>query len=382
MTLRSMRARLAAAFSLAGTLLIALLAAAVFAYAQQDDTTRLAQFLERQAKQYRADFASSRDKSPQWEPFLRREAEKLAGSDVTIIVLDKNENIVGRTQGNGRNWPHGGNWLVETVSHRGHTLVLAAPWHSPGLELRKRANRYIFLSVAMALVTALGAWLLVGRVLSPIGALSRQARAASRFDSHTKTHGLSAPSEDAEVVELVGTLNVMLDNVTQSTLAKERFYAAASHELRTPLQGLSSLLEFGLAQPRTADEWKNLAHDAYGQSRRLVDLTNDLLALNQLELSSSSPQLGEVDVGDLIERMLAARGALIAQRGLSLQLNLPGDGFLLAPWNHLDMLLRNLLDNAIKYAASNSELRVTWQPGRVTIWNAMQSAKPMAGNSP
>ena len=161
-----------------------------------------------------------------------------------------------------------------------------------------------------------------------------------------------------------------IKEIGEITRAKGRFYAAASHELRTPLQGLSALLEFGLAHPRQASEWERLAADAHGQSRQLIDLTNDLLALNQLEMSDALPQLGAVDAGDLIERMLALRAPLIEQRQLQVQVSLPEGAELLAPWNHLDMLLRNLLDNAIKYATPGTELRVAWQPRQFSVWNA------------
>ena len=106
-------------------------------------------------------------------------------------------------------------------------------------------------SVMMGGAATLGAWLLVGRTLSPY----RQPVAAGA-DGDGGGSGqarLTAPSQDAEVVELVSTLNDLLTRQREANAARGRFYAAASHELRTPLQALSGHLELALQRPRTGE---------------------------------------------------------------------------------------------------------------------------------
>ncbi len=113
----------------------------------------------------------------------------------------------------------------------------------PDAQLREQTNRrrleFLALTALVIGLTGLGTWMLVGKVLSPIGKLSTQAATAST-DRLTVT--LQTPSADTEMVGLVGTLNGLLSRLAQTSAAKGRFYAAASHELRTPLQALSGHL--------------------------------------------------------------------------------------------------------------------------------------------
>ena len=76
--------------------------------------------------------------------------------------------------------------------------------------LRRQAIALLFLGLVVVLAAAVGAWLLVGRTLSPIARLSRQAQAATadRLDVR-----LNAPSGDAEVTGLVATLNDLLARI-------------------------------------------------------------------------------------------------------------------------------------------------------------------------
>ena len=88
---------------------------------------------------------------------------------------------------------------------------------------------------------------MVGRTLSPIDRLSRQAAAASVESLDVR---LAAPSRDAEVVRLVATLNGLLQRLSDAAESRGRFYAAASHELRNPLQALLGHVEVTLDKER------------------------------------------------------------------------------------------------------------------------------------
>ncbi|RYG54664.1 HAMP domain-containing histidine kinase, partial [bacterium] len=220
------------------------------------------------------------------------------------------------------------------------------------------------------IATAIGAWVLVGRVLSPIDRLAETARLAP-----VETAQLQAPSEDVEVERLVGTLNGFIARLRESNRAKERFYAAASHELRTPLQGLAGFLEIGLARPRERDELVEILREAQDQSRRLVKLTSDLLSLNQLENSpvTHSIEQTEMDVADVVERALGPLEATREARHIELKLDLPSgsEAEIIAPWSHIEMLVRNLIENAHKYAPDGGHIEVEWTNGTLRVWNTV-----------
>ncbi len=349
---------------------MAFLSAGVVFYSGRLEGAQLARTLENHAAKYRRDLRDERHQprtGAEWQAFLARESRALrenralrqnrALRDVplSMIVFDRSQKIIVRSRGNGLAWPSGGDWLVETVPTKAHTLILAVRWHSPQREIRELASRLALIGLGVVAATALGAWLLVGRVLSPIERLSGQAQLAQSED--LRVH-LQAPSRDVEVVGLVATLNALLERIASASESRGRFYAAASHELRTPIQGLSALLEVGLSRPRDPHQWQEIAAQALGESRRLGALTQDLLALNQLENQSVAAPKGEIDAADVIERIAAQLQAPIAAKNLQIRLDLPAEAEILAPWHHLEMLFRNLIENAVKYAPARGEVRV------------------------
>jgi signal transduction histidine kinase len=233
----------------------------------------------------------------------------------------------------------------------------------------------LLLSLCTVLVVAGGAWVLVGRTLSPIRRLAVQASAASVELRHAGDRQvanlrvrLRAPSQDAEVVELVETLNGLLARLAETAAVKGRFYAAASHELRTPLQALSGHLEVALSRERTAEEYETVLHEAHRQTARLTSLVRDLLLLHQLDSPAARPQ-EPVDLAEVCDGAPGQLAPLIDARGLRLSADLPPGTEILAIPTHAEILVRNLVENAVKYASSSGQvtLRLTSTGGQARL---------------
>lgn len=206
----------------------------------------------------------------------------------------------------------------------------------------------------IVLVVGIGAWLLVGRTLSPIRRLVHQAANASAENLSVQ---LAAPSNDAEVVDLVSTLNGLLGRLAETAESKGRFYAAASHELRTPLQALSGHLELALSRTRSAEEYRAALEEANKQSRRLKSLVQSLLLLHQLE-NAPDQEKDPIDVAAVTRAALSHLEPSIGARKLKLDLALPEEASAMAISNHAEILIRNLLENAVKYASEGGQVRV------------------------
>ena len=258
-----------------------------------------------------------------------------------------------------------------TIRFGPSTIVLGLPWEETRTALDREAAVLLSLSLFASVVAAAGAWLLVGRTLSPIRLLSRQARSAST--DHLQFQ-LRAPSQDAEIIELVATLNALLARLSEAAAAKGRFYTAASHELRTPLQALSGHLELGLDNTKTIGEYRAVIEEAHQQSRRLTSLVRALLLLNQLESAPSPPLKEPANLTEICERTLSCFSPLIEQRGLRVHTQLLPDAVIQAPPTHAEMLIRNLVENAVKYASPGSvvrvELAISSMSLKLVIYNA------------
>ena len=302
--------------------------------------------------------------------FVREQNEDLQSLDVVLFAVNEQNRIVASpAQGRMPPWPlRDDSWQVTTLPHGEVTFVLGLPWTVR--EQRTRGIGLVLLALSGVIIvsSAVGAWILVGRTLLPIDALTLQARAATQSNHLTP---LEAPSNDREITHLVATLNEFLEYQIATAAARGRFYTAASHELRTPLQALQGHLEIALTRPREAAQYHQTIVEANAQTRRLSDLVQSLLFLNQLEMANTKPPLQEADLADICERFLLVQNAEITAKNLHIESTLPGKMLIYAPSNQAEVLLRNLLENAVKYTPENGEIRVllSQNASRLEIFN-------------
>jgi len=295
---------------------------------------------------------------------------QIFGQRIGVTVVDAGGRVVDSSQTHAPPWPHraGDGWRVVQTTVGNYTAVIGMDWTRPAAALRTQKISIVVFSLIILLAASAGAWALVGRTLSPIGRLSYQAQAASgaRLDVHLET-----PSNDAEIVELVQTLNALLFRLSENTAQRGRFYAAASHELRTPLQALSGHLELAASRPRTVEEYREAVAEAHTQVRRLVNLTRDLLLLNQLD-GAAAPPTETVLLDSICDRALLQFGVIISERELRVTTSTPVNVTLTAAPSHVEMVVRNLVENAVKYAAQGGEVDVHVDPSgpRLEIFNS------------
>ena len=188
---------------------------------------------------------------------------------------------------------------------------------------------------------------------------------------------------DLELRSLAADLNHMIDRLASLVTAGRRFVSHAAHELRSPLAALRGELELALRKTRSADSYRASISEALDDTNRLVNLSQDLLALARLEVSAAPTAPAPVALREVVsEAVRASRvsrahdgedGAHdesppdVAVRGVDLEsipeVTIRGRG------TDLARMLRNLLDNAIAHSPPGGEVRVRCQvePDRVVL---------------
>lgn len=218
--------------------------------------------------------------------------------------------------------------------------VITGTGHGIGLG-RLLVGSAVALVLLVPIALALG-WLVAGRFLGPLRAITATAKAISAGNLHQRL-ALGEPTD--ELTELGSTLDDLFARLEAAFDAHRHFVANASHELRTPLAGLRTLLEVTLADPdadaatlRAACEE---ALDLGGHQERLV---HALLALATSERGIS--RRDTCDLAQIARRVLADRSGRAADAGIELTEDLApavtaGDPRL------IESLIANLVDNAI-----------------------------------
>jgi len=171
---------------------------------------------------------------------------------------------------------------------------------------------------------------------------------------------ISTEKVPAEVLPLLQSLNALFARTQEMLVRERRFTSDAAHELRSPLAALRVQTEVvqlaGDDQPMRDNAVKNLT-TSIDRATRLVD---QLLTLSRLESFSSLDELSPIDWPALVTQALIEQDSAAHRKNIELVLEQDG----MPPPRQgqpllLSLLLRNLLDNAIRYSPPGSQVRLS-----------------------
>lgn len=152
----------------------------------------------------------------------------------------------------------------------------------------------------------------------------------------------------------------------QANSGKSRFLAAASHDLRQPLQSLGlylSVLERSLGENRQLE----VAGKMRGSLDTMGELLDALLDISKLDGGSVVPEIADVRLLPLLERILFDNIQQANDKGLSMQLNAVDQSIHTDP-ALLARIIENFVTNAIRYTDSGGiQIEATATAGAVTI---------------
>jgi signal transduction histidine kinase len=159
-----------------------------------------------------------------------------------------------------------------------------------------------------------------------------------------------------------------LEASREQSRQKSFFLTAVSHDLRTPLNGLllqGSLAEHGCAAGDT-EMVRAAVREIQAGTRAAAELLDGLLEYARLEAGAERPASAPVDVGEVVDRVIAASAAVAAQKGLSLRSNVPLGLTVVGDRQRLERVLSNLVTNAVKFT-DRGGVRVEVERGETSL---------------
>ncbi|HLK74503.1 MAG TPA: ATP-binding protein [Streptosporangiaceae bacterium] len=187
-------------------------------------------------------------------------------------------------------------------------------------------------------------WIVAGRALRPVHAITAAARRASEENLGERI-ALAGPHD--ELKDLADTFDAMLGRLDAAFASQRRFVANASHELRTPLTVMRTAIDVTLAKPgRTPAQLEAMAVDVRQAVDRAEALIEALLTLARSDRGTGATE--PLDVAALAEDVLDAAAPAIRARPVTMQAVLepaPAEGDPVL----VERLITNLIDNAIRH---------------------------------
>jgi len=193
----------------------------------------------------------------------------------------------------------------------------------------------------LAIVVALTTWLLVGRTLRPVRAMTAEADRITVTDFGRR---IPLPEPDDEIRRLGETLNQMLDRLQRSVVRQRRFVADASHELKSPVASLLTMSEVAFQNPERIT-MNRFTADVGIEARRLSLLVDDLLTLARSDEGAFTLEPVPFDLADLVNEETAH----LAATGIEVNLDRATSSPVVADRRRLAQVVRNLVGNAARH---------------------------------
>lgn len=196
-------------------------------------------------------------------------------------------------------------------------------------------------------------WLATRHGLSSLYGVARQI--ASRDPQQLQAINPKAAPE--EIRPLIEALNGLFQRVEQNLEAERRFTADAAHELRTPLAALQAQLQVA-QRARDGEEHDRSLQQLQSGLSRAAHLVDQMLLLARLDPESGLPDPQAVDLAALAESVCADLGPQILARNIDFDFASVDDATLTGQAEWLRVLIRNLVDNAVRYTPPGGRVAV------------------------
>ena len=221
--------------------------------------------------------------------------------------------------------------------------------------LRALAETMALAGGALIVLSTLGGWWLVGRALTPVERLAREADAIGSSELDRRLEGVEG---DDELGTLARTLNRMLARVEASVRRQRAFVVGASHDLRTPLAALRTELELALLHPTDGPALREAVEAAHADAVRLSELANGLLRLAAAEPDGQPLDRQDVHLPQLIQQGVDLVTESATARGVAIEVIAP-DVLVHVDPPRLVQVIANLLANAVRFAPPASSVALT-----------------------
>lgn len=206
------------------------------------------------------------------------------------------------------------------------------------LEIQKKNNNYLTLGILGSVCLFLGTLFFLYRLR-----LKQQTIASQKAEIEEKNQGL----------EELNTL-------------KDKTFAVLAHDLRSPIGGLNQVLEMTSKSELSRAEFLEMVDDLKKNTSAVYDNLNNILEWANLQLHGNVSKATILDLQEEVDKVKSFLSNLIQQKRLHFYNQIPPNTKVSINKNHLNIVLRNLVSNAIKY---------TEEHGNITISNEINEDK-------
>ncbi len=230
-------------------------------------------------------------------------------------------------------------------------------WH----EVWDASGFYSLISLTLLCATALILIYFLRRLLTPLHALALQA-SAIQTDSLT----FDPPPSVLRIQELTPLADALSKMITRLRLAfekEQRFINDAAHELKTAVAVVRSTIQLLGMRSRTSEEYRHGLEQVLNDNQRMEELVTQMLTLARASERAEETMV-DVDLCQEAASTLKAIASFAEHKGVVIVSSFAQGVKVRLPQNAAQILVSNLVMNAVQYSPGGSEVRVAVRNGQ------------------
>lgn len=219
--------------------------------------------------------------------------------------------------------------------------------------LNKTARFTLIAIGILFLLSIVVGWIMSGRVLKPVGAITNVAREIQASDLSRR---IALEGPDDELKRLGDTFDEMLERLDAAFSSQRQFLADTSHDLRTPLAVIRSNVELVSDDPAASlDDWQKAGEVIRRNSEKMSRMIADLLAAARMQAGKA--QAVTIDLAELVNAKVSDFASIASGEGVGIRAK-AGPATVLGVDLALDRALSNLVENAVRAAPPGTDVVV------------------------
>ena len=140
---------------------------------------------------------------------------------------------------------------------------------------------------------------------------------------------------------------------------KNKLLSIVAHDLRSPLASIQSYLEMLNELQLTVDEKRNVEQELLEKTKNTGQMLSNLLIWTSNQMGGVSVKLEDLRLAETLNPIVTIQSAIAGEKGISLKNTLALNARIIADANMLHLVIRNLINNAIKFTRPGGEITIT-----------------------
>ena len=252
---------------------------------------------------------------------------------------------------------HGKTRVCTRLIYDGNILEIGIKLSGEEKILKTFSSIFLSVFIASLVIGAAAGWLVARKSMSGVNRISEAAISIGQGDFSNR---VSCGNEGEEIENLVSAFNEMISKIDSLVRELHEVTDNIAHDLRTPLTRIRGTIETTVNSRPGVDGYLEMSGDVVEECDRLIGMINTMLEITRadsgmLELSMDVVDINEVAMAafDLFTPMSELKHIEFKLNLLSQHVPVSGDV------NHLQRVVANLLDNAIKYTPEKGRIMMS-----------------------